>query len=133
VRGLDTNVLVRFLLRDDPRQAKAAQDAIARAIAAGEPLVIGLLTTLETEWVLRTRARYGKTAILAVFKQLLETRDVEFENEDVFEQALYDFENGRADFADCLMIAQYRRLGCVAMLTFDIHAARIPGGELLMA
>jgi predicted nucleic-acid-binding protein len=133
VRGLDTNVLVRYLLRDDARQAATAKAAIERAIAAGEPLLIGLLALLETEWVLRARAGLDKAAILAAFKRLLEARDVEFENEAAIEQALYDFENGAADFADCLMIAQYRQLGCDTMLTFDARAARVPGGELLGA
>ena len=131
MRGLDTNVLIRYLLRDDLRQAKAAKRAIEQAIAAEEPLVISLLVVLETEWVLRARIRLDKTAILGVFRQLLESREVQFENGDVIEQALYDFENSNADFADCLMVAQYRRLGCTTMLTFDAKAARVPGGELL--
>lgn len=54
-----------------------------------------------------------------------------FENEDALEQALYWFANGKADFADRLMIAQYRRRGCSAMLTFDALAAKIPGAEML--
>ncbi|HEY5239586.1 MAG TPA: type II toxin-antitoxin system VapC family toxin [Rhizomicrobium sp.] len=133
MHGLDTNVLVRFLLRDDPLQASAAKSAIDRAIAAGEPLLIGLLTILETEWVLRARAGLDKLAIVGVFKQLLEARDLLFENEGVLEHALYVFENSNADFADCLMMARYQDLGCAAMLTFDARAAKIPGCELLTA
>jgi len=131
MRGLDTNVLVRFLLRDDRNQATRAKAAIDRAIAAGEPLLVGLLTLLETEWVLRARARLSKSDIIGAFKHLLEVRELRFENEDAVEQALYHFENNRADFADCLMIAQYQRIGCHAMLTFDRRAARIPGGEMV--
>ncbi|HEY4115159.1 MAG TPA: type II toxin-antitoxin system VapC family toxin [Rhizomicrobium sp.] len=131
MRGLDTNVLVRFLLRDDPRQAKAAKTAIDQAIAAGEALVVSLLVMLETEWVLRASAGLEKSAVLSVFKQLLESRELAFESERVLEQALYDFENSNADFADCLLVAQYRHLGCATMLTFDIRAARLAGSELL--
>ena len=54
MRGPDTNVLVRFLLRDDPVQARAAKSAIDGATAQGEPLLVSLLTILETEWVLRS-------------------------------------------------------------------------------
>ena len=132
MRGLDTNVLIRYLLRDDLRQARAAKRAIERAISAGEPLIISLLAVLETEWVLRARASLDKATILSAFRQLLESRDIQFENESAIEQALYDFENSNADFADCLMIAQYRHLGCATMLTFDVRAARVPGGELLI-
>jgi predicted nucleic-acid-binding protein len=131
VRGLDTNVLVRFLLRDDPSQAKAAEAAIAEAVDSGQPLLVSLLTMLETEWVLRSAARLNRTTIVRTFKSLLETRDLDFENEAVLEQALYDFENPAADFADCLMLAAYRAQGCSSMLTFDHKAAKLPGAELL--
>ncbi len=131
MRGLDTNVLVRFLLRDDRRQAKAAKIAIVNALAAGEPLLLSLLTLLETEWVLRARARFDRNSIIRIFRQLLESRDLLFESEAAVEQALYHFEEGKAEFADCLMIAQYQYLGCATMLTFDAGAAKLPGGELL--
>jgi predicted nucleic-acid-binding protein len=131
VVGLDTNVLVRFLLRDDRRQAEAARAAIAGAVASGTPILVSLLTLLETEWVLRARAGIGKRGVIALFKMLLEARDIVFDQEEVVEEALYTFENGRADFAECLMAAHYRRLGCDAMLTFDMKAAKLPGGRLL--
>ncbi len=41
-------------------------------------------------------------------------------------QALHDYEDGLADFADCLMAARYQQLGCSAMLTFDAKASRLP-------
>lgn len=127
MRGLDTNVLVRFLLKDDQVQAKAAEEAIA----SGEPIRVSLLTILETEWVLRSAAGLDKHTIIRTFKALLETRELEFESEAILEQALYDFENFAADFADCLMLATYRATGCSAMLTFDAKAARLPGATLL--
>jgi predicted nucleic-acid-binding protein len=131
VQGLDTNVLVRFLLRDEPGQARAAKAAIDRPVASGDPVLISLLTILETEWVLRTRAHLDKVQIVATFEQLLEASDVLFENEAVLETALFAFENSNADFADCLMVAQYQHLGCSRMLTFDGRAAKLPGGKLL--
>jgi predicted nucleic-acid-binding protein len=133
LRGLDTNVLVRVLLRDDRAQARVAQATIDSALDAGEPLVVSLLTILETEWVLRTRGSLGKREIVHAFKSLLEARDLWIENEDVLEQALHAFENSHADFADCLMLARYLRIGCRSMLTFDYRAAKLPGAELLRA
>jgi predicted nucleic-acid-binding protein len=126
-------VLVRFLLRDEPAQARAAKAAIDRAIQSGEPMVLGLLAVLETEWVLRSRAGLDKAAVLTTFKQLLEARDLAIEREDVLEQALYAYENSSADFADCLMVASYVRSGCSAMLTFDARATKLPGCERLRA
>jgi predicted nucleic-acid-binding protein len=133
MKGLDTNVLVRVLLRDDRRQARAAEAAIDRALAAGEPLFVSLLTVLETEWVLRARGGLDKPAIIRTFKSLLEARDLSIEDEEVLEQALYAFEDANADFADCLILARYLRLGCSSMLTFDSRAAKLAGAEHLQA
>lgn len=129
--GLDTNVIVRFLLRDDRRQAAAARAAIEAAVANGEPALVSLVTLAETEWVLRSSAKVGKPEVLAMFKQLLEAHDLAFESEDAIEEALFSYEHSKADFAECLMLAQYRRMGCIAMLTFDAKAAKLPGAELI--
>jgi predicted nucleic-acid-binding protein len=131
VHGLETNVLVRFLLRDDRRQAAAARAAIEAAVAGGEPAAVSLVTLAETEWVLRARAKLNKAAVLAVVKQLLETRELLFESEEAVEEALFLYEQSKADFAECLMLAQYRRMGCSGMLTFDARAAKLPGAELI--
>ncbi len=131
MRGLDTNVLVRHLLRDDRGQTAIVDAVLKRAEISGELLVVGMMTLLETEWILRSRAGLGKREILDVFKQLLEVSNLAVESEDTVERALDSFENSKADFADCLMIAQYQRMGCSTMLTFDVEAAQIAGGELL--
>ncbi|MEQ1600667.1 MAG: type II toxin-antitoxin system VapC family toxin [Methylophilaceae bacterium] len=125
--GLDTNVLIRYLLRDDETQAQIAK----RIIEAHEEIVISLLTIQETEWVLRSCAKLDKLLIISLFKALLETYNIRIQAEDVLEQALLTFENCNADFSDCLMIAQYRQMGCESMVTFDQKAARIDGAVLL--
>ena len=130
MRGLDTNVIVRFLLRDDRRQAAAARAAVEAAVASGEPALVSLITLAETEWVLRSTTKLGKADVLATFKQLLEARELLFENESAVEEALFLYEHSKADFAECLMLAQYRRMGCT-MLTFDAQAAKLPGAELV--
>lgn len=127
MQGLDTNVLVRFLLKDDVRQARLAKAEIDRAKEAEETLLVSLLTILETEWVLRARAGLEKAEIIRAFKQLLEARDLAFDDEAALEGALYAYENSKADFAECLMMAHYRGLGCSAMLTFDTAAGKVPG------
>jgi predicted nucleic-acid-binding protein len=129
--GLDTNVLVRFLLRDDLKQAEQARKAIENALLEGQPVVVSLLTILETEWVLRSCAKLEKVKLISVFRILLEARDLQIEEEEVLEEALFYYESSRADFADCLMSARYARLGCSAMLTFDQVAAKLPRNMLL--
>ena len=129
--GLDTNVLIRFLLRDDPKQAEQASKAIEDVLSDGNPVVVSLLTMMETEWVLRSCAKLEKTVVINAFRMLLESRDLRIEQEEVLEEAVYLYEGNKADFADCLMAARYQRLGCSAMLTFDQKAARLPGILLL--
>lgn len=129
--GLDTNVLVRFLLQDDPEQAEHARRVIEEALASGEPLAVGLLVILETEWVLRSCAKLHKKTVITTFRMLLEARDLRIEHEESLEHALYLYENSTADFADCLMATRYKQSGCSAMLTFDRKAATIPGVVLL--
>ena len=129
--GLDTNVLVRFLLRDDLIQAEQARAAIEDAVADGTTLFVSLLTIMETEWVLRSCAKLDKKKVITTFRTLLEARDLQIEQEGALEEALFLYEGGKADFADCLMTSQYCRLGCSAMFTFDQNAAKLSGVILL--
>jgi len=129
--GLDTNVIARIVLADDPVQTGQARAAIAQAQAEDETVVLGLTTVLELEWVLRSSAKLDKTQVLLIFKKLLETQDLQIENEQVLEQAIYVYENGSADFAECLFWAHYQRMGCRTMLTFDTKASRLDGVELV--
>lgn len=126
MKGVDTNVLVPYVLADDPVQTPVAQSTVQQAAASVEPVLVSLLTVLETEGVLRSAAKVGKPALIDVLKKLLECGDILFENEDALVQALRYFENGLADFADCLMAARYQQLGCPTMLRFDSKASRLP-------
>ena len=129
--GLDTNVLVRYVLRDDLSQADLADRLIEKCIAEQILVVISLLTIQETEWVLRACANIEKARIISLFKALLESADVLIETEDILEEALLHFENSNADFSDCLMVAKYQHLACDYMVTFDSKAAKIEGAILL--
>lgn len=125
--GLGTNVLVRYLVRDDPPQYEKARRLIARELKKGEPILVSLLVLLETEWVLRSRYDLDKTEILMTMSALLDTADLAFEDEACIEQALYSWKDSTADFADCLIEARNRRLGCNATATFDAKALTLDG------
>ena len=121
--GLDTNVLMRYILRDDEAQAQKA-----KILIENNPIVmISLLTLQECEWVLRSVAKRSKLEIIQLFKALLETYNVLIQAEEVLEEALLMFENSAADFSDCLMTAQYLQLACQHMVTFDENSAKITG------
>ena len=125
--GLDTNVLVRFLVRDDEDQFDRARKLIRREAQAGEPVRISLLVLLETEWVLRSPHTLTKGEILGAFSELLSAVDVSFEDEASIEEALFVWKDSTAQFADCLIGARHRSLGCRATATFDNGAVKLPG------
>jgi predicted nucleic-acid-binding protein len=85
------------------------------------------LVLLETEWVLRSRYGLPKSQIIATISALLDATDVRFEDEPAVEEALFIWKDTATDFADCLIGARNRRLGCRAMATFDVRASRLPG------
>ena len=125
--GIDTNVLVRFLVRDDPRQFEQAHRLIKREADKNESVLVGLLVLLETEWVLRSRYELSKPEILSALSALLDVAGLVFEDEPSVERALYSWKDSAADFADCLIDARNRQLGCQATVTFDTKALKLAG------
>lgn len=128
--GLDTNVLVRFLVADDERQFEKARRLIRHEASKGDPVLISQLVLLECEWVLRSRYGLAKDEILGAFSGLLESTEVRVEDEACVEEALYVWKDSGAEFADCLIGAKYRALGCDSTISFDAKAAKVPGFRL---
>jgi predicted nucleic-acid-binding protein len=125
--GIDTNVLVRFLTRDDALQFERAQKLIRREATTGTPVVVGLLVLLETEWVLRSRYKLDKEEILGAFSDLLSSIEMILEDESCVEEALFLWKDSAAQFADCLIGARNRAMGCRATASFDTNALKLPG------
>jgi predicted nucleic-acid-binding protein len=131
VIGLDTNVLVRYLTRDDETQFRAASTAITAAIAAGERTYICLAVLLETVWVLDRAYGVDRAGIARTLQGLLETADTVLENEPLVEAALDASQAGRADFADYVISLGNLAAGCRHTLTFDDRAGKSPGFSIL--
>ena len=125
--ALDTNVLVRFLVEDDTAQLSRAKALITRESRSGQRILISQLVLLETEWVLRSRYRFDKEEIMGSLSGMLESIEFEIEDESTVEQALYVWKDSTADFADCLIGARHKSLGCRATVTFDEKALKLPG------
>jgi predicted nucleic-acid-binding protein len=125
--GIDTNVLIRFLVRDDQTQFEKARKLLKREASNGRRVFINQLVLLETEWVLRSRYGLAKTQMLDTISGLLDAPDVQLEDEPSIEEALFVWRDANADFADCLIGARNRRLGCRATATFDTKASKLPG------
>ncbi|HTV97831.1 MAG TPA: type II toxin-antitoxin system VapC family toxin [Steroidobacteraceae bacterium] len=131
--GLDTNVLVRWILDDDPRQAARVQQLFEEVSEQQLPLFVPSTVMLELEWVLRSRYKFDKSTVLGAFNALLETQELEFQDEPALERALSLYRQASADFADCLHAGQCGSAGRAPMMTFDETAARLPIVELLKA
>jgi predicted nucleic-acid-binding protein len=78
VLGLDTNVLVRYLVRDDQVQFEKARRLIKRESDKGEPVLVSLLVLLEADGVLRSRYELSKAEVLSAFSTLLDVADLAF-------------------------------------------------------
>lgn len=129
--GIDTNVLVRFLVRDDEAQFEKANRLIKREIGAKEDLFVSLLVLLETEWVLRSRYSLQKAEIIQAISSLLDATELQLEDEAAVEETLVIWKDSTADFADCLIGAHNRRVGCRATATFDTKAVKLPAFVVL--
>lgn len=130
--ALDTNVLVRYVVEDDPAQAAAARRLIRRGVREQTALFIPLTVTLELEWVLRSGYGFAKLEVLNVLSSLLSAAELVFESERALEVALQLFRESSADFADCLHIALAVQAGEQPLWTFDKTASKIDGAQLLM-
>ena len=110
--GIDTNVLVRFLVGDEPDQEARAAAFLTRASAGGEGLFVPQIVVCELVWVLETAYGYGRKAIWPVLEQILRTRQFTFQDKDLLWQALADYRDGKGDFADYLIGHISRAAGC---------------------
>lgn len=129
--GIDTNVLLRFILADDPAQLEVARRFINQRSMA-DPAFISLLVFAEVCWVLRRRYKYGNEVIAAAFRQLLAAEELIFEDEYYIDELIADDAPLNFDLSDHVLAHIAARNGCAKTVTFDEKAAkRIPGMEFL--
>ena len=127
--GLDTFVLVRYVVRDDAGQAASA-DRLIDAFSAKEPGFLGTVVLAETWWVLGRAYAFPVDRRLAFVEALLESQELVVEDPDAVRAALQSA-NAGADFADALIAESAKAAGCTAVMTFDKAAARDAGMTLL--
>ncbi|WP_373071282.1 PIN domain-containing protein [Gemmatimonas sp.] len=117
--ALDTNVLVRYLVKDDAAQTALAAALIDRVIAADESLFVSDIVVCETVWVLRVSYRVTRTEVSALLRQLFRARHLRFRAVDQLSRALDAYTTGRGDFADYLIREHARAADCESVATFD--------------
>jgi predicted nucleic-acid-binding protein len=129
VIGLDTNVLVRFLVEDDERQSAAAAALVDRAIAARQELFVSSIVICELVWVLSASYRVPKARVLSLLRELMRARHLAFGAPDQLLRALDAFAAGKGDFADYLIREECLARGCESVHSFDRVLLREGGFE----
>lgn len=121
--GVDTNVLVRGPLGDDPEQ-QAAAIRLMEAASRGAGLVVSAFAVLELAWVLQAR-KISRLDVARVIRALLEAEGVTVTHSEMLHEALARFEEGKADLGECLIHADGHAFGARSFATFD----RVPQEE----
>ena len=129
--SLDTNILVRYIVKDDDRQSIVVAKVFEQHIRKSESLWVPVTVMLELEWVLRSRYKFSKGDVIRAMSALLATFELEFESEGALEQALSSYEDGSADYAEYLHLALARNGDALPFLTFDEKASKASGAKLL--
>ena len=129
--ALDTNVLVRFLVRDDAAQLAAARKLVRQCVSDGQTLYVPVTVSLELEWVLRSNFGFDKATVVTTLSQLLSTAELSFESEGAVELALVHYVQASADYSDCLHAALASQAGEQPLWTFDKAASKVEGARLL--
>jgi predicted nucleic-acid-binding protein len=125
--ALDTNVLVRIAVADDPGQTDQAVRLLERARASSEPLYVPDIVLCELAWVLRASYGFDRAGIFASMAALTEVDQLIFRDADAVSDALAAHARGDGDFADHLIAATARAAGCEAVATFDRTLQKLPG------
>ena len=131
MKGIDTNILVRYLVKDDKKQADMASAYIQKITTAGELCFINIVVLCELVWVLESAYGFHRNEIADVFDKILRTKQFEIESKDVVRHAINNYRSGKADFADYVIGRVNHIKGCDITATFDSSLKRQDGFILL--
>jgi predicted nucleic-acid-binding protein len=128
--GLDTNVIVRYVMQDDVGQSARAS-ALVDSLREDRRGFVSLVVLAEVHWVLRRAYRVSPSRAADVVRGLLDAAEVEVAEADSVRRALVSAEEG--DFTDALVAELGSAAGCAWTATFDQQASRLPGMRLVPA
>ena len=130
VIALDTNILVRYLVRDDEEQADLAR-ALLESLTVERPGFVCREVTVELVWVLERPYKCSRDRVAAVLEQLVATESLVVEAAADVARAASRYRSGVAGFSDLMILAAAERSEAHLLYTFDQKAARLEGVELL--
>lgn len=128
--GLDTNVLVRYIMQDDRKQSPMATQLIESCTDTNAGYVT-LVSVIELVWVLSLSYDLRREQVAQALEALLRSRQLLVEQTDQVLRALRVFKTSKADFADCLIERLTSHAGCEKTMTFDLGAVKHAGMTLV--
>jgi len=128
--GLDTNVLVRYIMQDDPVQSPKAT-RIVESLDAVDSGYVTLVSIVELVWVLSASYELTRSQVSQALDAIVRTKQFKIENAEQVIRALRVFKEGKSDFADCLIERSANSAGCEKTITFDVKASKHSGMTLI--
>ncbi|NOQ46260.1 MAG: PIN domain-containing protein [Desulfobulbaceae bacterium] len=130
MKGVDTNILIRFLIGDDEQQTKKVYTLFKKAESEKNILFIPLLVVLELIWVLESVYEIPRTEILDSISELLLLPILKFEHQSALQQFTLSAQGNRYDLSDLLIAHSAKIQRCENILTFDKKASEFNLFEL---
>lgn len=127
--AIDTNILIRYLARDDEEQFLKVLELFADHREIG--VLINLPVIMEAYWVLESTYNYSKQELIKTFRQLIKTEGLVVQSDKIIEEALIKYEESKADFENCLIAVQNNSISEDPTYTFDKKASKLKGMKLL--
>jgi len=125
--GLDTNILLRYFVKDDVVQWERATRFISTRCTPESPGFIDRIALCDMVWVLTRGYGYGRADVVRIVGQLLASQELLLEDEELVRSAVQSYEGAGIDFADALMVKVNLARGCEATATFDRKTAQLDG------
>ncbi len=124
MKGVDTNILIRFLIGDDQQQTKKVYKIFKKAESDKKELFVPLLVVLEFVWVLESAYKVSRDEILDSISDLLLMPILKFEHQSALQQFILSAQGNRCDLSDLLIAHSAKINGCETVITFDKKASR---------
>jgi predicted nucleic-acid-binding protein len=128
--GLDTNVLVRYIMQDEDRQSALAT-RLVESLTVEAPGFLPTVAVVELAWVLSSAYELERAQLVDALEALLRTKEIVVERAETVWRALHVFGRSHADFADCLIERSASAAGCDRTMTFDRAAVKGCGMTLV--
>lgn len=124
--ALDTNIIVRFLVRDYEKQSRTVFTRFKKAESSRETLFVPLLAVLEAIWVLESVYNKTRNEIIEAFDNLKRMPILKFEKEQTIQNMILEGKKSNIELSDLLIALTAKSSGCDSVITFDKKAAKHP-------